>query len=154
MVVNKLDEKEYRSSGWALVLVGGIGFVIVLLGATGVIPFQFEYPYIFYGVMFSFFALLFVMGLLSFKNARIFEAKTKAENSLMDTVAKWCEENLTKEQVDAVVAKLSEGEDDLYFERVAYIRGRINCQFINLDQELLDQFIDEELYAKLFEEDV
>lgn len=154
MASDKLNEKEYRSSGWALVLVGGVGFVLVALGAAGIIPFHFEYPYIFYGVMFAFFALLFVMGIVSFKSAKLFEAKTKADNSVMEAVDAWCRENLTKELVDGVVANLSEGEDDIYFERVAYIRGRVNCQFINLDPELLDRYIDEQLYAELFEEEI
>ena len=153
-----INEKDYRSSGWALLLVGGIGLILAVLGAMGVFPATVANPYMFYGVMMSVFVLFLVMGALSFRSAKGAAEKTKADNTLMDAVEAWCMENLTAEEIDANAARLTNAvidsdEDDeqvLYFIRSAYIRKRINDQFINLNQTQLERFLDEKLYDRLF----
>lgn len=150
MSSDPMNEKEYRSSAWALLIVGGVGFILVVLGATGVIPLHVSNPYMFYGVMMAVFVLFLVMGALSFKSARIFAEKTRAEDTLMETVEAWCLEQLKAEEIDASMEECQ--EEAVYFGRTAYIKERINSQFINLDQNLLDRFIDERLYDMIFED--
>lgn len=154
MSSNPMNEKEYRSSAWALLLVGGVGLIIVLLGAFGVIPFYPGNPYMFYGVMMAVFVLFLVMGALSFKSANIFAEKEKKDNTLMEAVEAWCLENLKSEEIDEAIATQVESEDSevLYFARYEYIKKRINNQFMNLDQGLLDRFMDEKLYDLIFGE--
>lgn len=151
MSSNPMNEKEYRSSAWALLIVGGGGCILVALGTSGIIPLQLGNPYLFYGVMSAIFVLFLVMGLLSFKSARIFAEKAKADNTLMDTVEKWCLSNLKAEDIDDAVNASDEGDEEaLFFGRVEYMKTRINSQFINLDQDLLDRFVDERLYDLIF----
>lgn len=44
------------------------------------------------------FILFIVMGVVSMRNAKLFEKKAESENSLVDTLLKWSEENLTAEK--------------------------------------------------------
>ncbi|MBR1852359.1 MAG: hypothetical protein IJ794_04150 [Lachnospiraceae bacterium] len=158
MFSDPMNEKEYRSSGWALLLVGGVGMILAVLGAVGVIPATVANPYMFYGVMMAVFVLFLVMGALSFKSAKGAAEKTKADNTLMEAVEAWCMENLTAEEIDAKAAEqtnavIDSDEDDeqvLYFIRSEYIKRRINTQFINLNQIQLDRFLDEKLYDQFF----
>lgn len=209
MARNSANEKEYRSSAWALLIVGGVGLVIVILGITGVLPLQLSNPYLFYGVTMAIFILFLVMGVLSMKSARIFAQKARVENTLLETVETWCLENLKAEEIDCALETAAqtggetpadavseyasqaevlergalqdevsgsaasecgalqnevsgsvvsdcealENEAQLqYFRRVDYLRERINRQFLNLDQGLVDQFIDEKLYDRIFGE--
>lgn len=176
---NGARAKENRSSAWALLIVGGVGFVGVILGITGVLPLQLSNPYLFYGVMMSVFLLFVVMGVLSMKSARIFAEKAKVENTLLETVEKWCLETFRAEELppelseetaqdspvescEADSAEAGEadsgkdvgedGRETLYFRRVEYLREQINRQFLNLDQGLLERFIDERLYERIFGE--
>ncbi|MBR1703321.1 MAG: hypothetical protein IJ716_15455 [Lachnospiraceae bacterium] len=157
---NPINENDYRSSGWALLLVGGVGLILAILGAMGVFPATVANPYMFYGVMMAVFVLFLVMGALSFKSAKGAAEKTKADNTLMEAVEAWCMDNLTAEEIDTNAAKLtnavidSDGEDEqvLYFIRSAYIKQRINDQFINLNQTQLERFLDEKLYDRIFGE--
>ena len=60
----------------------------------------------------------------------------------------------TTEEIDEAIATQVESEDSevLYFARYEYIKKRINKQFMNLDQGLLDRFMDEKLYDLIFGE--
>lgn len=171
MSSGSMNEKEYRSSAWALLIVGGIGLLLVVLGMTGVLPLQLDNPYLFYGVMMSVFILFIVMGAVSFRSARFFAEKTKADKTLMETVEGWCLENLKAEDIDigqdlAMTEEVEDLESDgtteilddpektisqeKYFVRVEYMKQRINSQFMNLDQDLLDRYVDERLYDLIF----
>ena len=153
-----INEKDYRNSGWALLLVGGIGLILAILGTLGLIPATVANPYMFYGVMMAVFVLFLVMGALSFRSAKGAAEKTKADNTLLDAVEAWCMENLTAEEIDAKSAELTnaviDSEEDkeqvLYFIRCDYIKRRINSQFIHLNQIQLDHFVDEKLYDRIF----
>ncbi|MCM1112205.1 MAG: hypothetical protein NC399_03005 [Muribaculum sp.] len=176
---NGARAKENRSSAWALLIVGGVGFVGVLLGMTGVLPLRLSNPYLFYGVMMAVFLLFVVMGALSMKNARIFAEKAEVENTLLETVEKWCLEAFRAEKLppelsgeithdhivesceadnaetggaDSAETAEEDGQEMLYFRRVEYLREQINRQFLNLDQGLLERFIDERLYERIFGE--
>lgn len=142
---------ENRSSAWTLLVVGAIGLVVMILGIMGVIPFKLGNPYMFYGVMSAIFILFIVMGMVSMKNAKIFEKKAESENSLRDSLLKWCKENLTGDKVDE---RLENAEDIqaeiLYFKRYEMLKKMINHQFMNLDQGFVESLIDDEVYDMVF----
>lgn len=148
MTRDSRNENEYRSSAWSLLLVGGAGLLFVFLGIAGVIPLHVANPYLIYGVMMAFFLLFLVIGALSFKSANFFAQKVKAENTLLEALEKWCLENLHGDEIDAQLPK--QKGDEIYFLRYDYLKEKLNKQFINLDQELVDQFIDERLYDMIF----
>ena len=154
---NGIRARENLSSAWALLIVGGAGMLCASLGIVGIIPIGLGNPYLFYGVMMAVALLFIVMGVLSMKSARIFAERAKVEGTLLETVEKWCMENLAAADIDAALRAgesdtVSGGENELlYFQRAEYLKEQINSQFMNLDQRLLEQFIDARLYGKIFE---
>ena len=144
---------ESRSSAWILLIVGSLGLAMTILGVTEVLPFNLGNPYLFYGVMTSVFVLFIVAGAVSMKNYRIFARKAESENSLRGTLLEWCCENLHAEEIDCEVDAGGASEEVLYFCRTAYILERLNRQFINLDQNFLEHFVDDHVYEMIFLED-
>lgn len=143
---------ENRSAGWMLLIVGILGLLMVVLGITEVLPLNLSNPYLFYGVMGAIFLLFLVAGGVSIKNAKIFAKKAESEHSLRSTMLDWCRENLDAREIDQQVGAEGVPEEVLYFSRTAYIRERLNHQFLNLDQDFLDKFVDDHVYNMVFEE--
>ncbi|MCM1191344.1 MAG: hypothetical protein NC123_07045 [Butyrivibrio sp.] len=143
---------DNRSSAWVLLGLGIVGLIAVVLGAAGVLPLRLGNPYLFYGVMGAIFILFVVAGIVSMKNARIFEKKAESENSLRQTLLDWCGENLKAEEIDAEVCAEGIADEVAYFRRSACIREKLNHQFVNLNQGFLEQFIDDYIYDRIFGE--
>ncbi|MBE5883173.1 MAG: zinc ribbon domain-containing protein [Lachnospiraceae bacterium] len=150
--VNSAEQaEESRSSAWMLLVVGTIGLIVMILGIVGVIPLRLANSYMFYGVMCAVFLLFIVMGAVSMKNAKIFAKRAESENTLRDSLLKWCEESLTADKVDEQIENKSElTEELLYFSRYEIIKKMMNHQFMNLDQGFLDELIDGEVYDLVF----
>lgn len=142
---------ENRSSAWVLLFVGILGMTAVVLGIMGVLPLNLGNPYLFYGVMGAVFVLFVVAGVVSMKNARIFAGKAASENSLRGTMLEWCRQNFDGQAIDSEIGIGDESEEVRYFNRTAYLREKLNHQFVNLDQDFLDQFIDDQVYGMVFE---
>lgn len=143
--------EENRSSAWVLLVVGILGMLFMILGITGVLPLNIGNPYMFYGVMSAVFILFIVMGVVSMRNAKIFEKKAESENSLVDTLLGWSEDNLTAEKIDAQIENAADTPAEaLYYKRFEVIRGQMNHQFMNLDQQMLENLIDTKIYEQIF----
>lgn len=143
--------EENRSSAWVLLVVGILGILVMALGITGVLPFNIGNPYMFYGVMSAVFILFIVMGVVSMRNAKLFEKKAESENSLVDTLLKWSGENLTAEEIDTQIENAADiPEEALYYKRFEVIRSQMNHQFMNLDQQMLENLIDTKIYEQIF----
>ena len=124
---------------------------IMILGIMGILPLSIGNPYMFYGVMSAVFLLFMVMGVVSMKNAKIFEKKAESENTLREALEKWCRDNLRAEEIDRELGNISaEKEEVLYFKRYEKLKEKLNHQFMNLDQAFLDNFIDETVYDMVF----
>lgn len=142
---------DNRSSAWLLLVIGGVGLVVLGLGVAGVIPMNFTRQPLFYGVLAVLFIIFIVAGIVSMKNAKVFDKKAESESSLKNTLVEWCKENLHAEEIDkAIGANANTPEEMLYFRRYDCIKFRLNHQFVNLDQSFLDQFIDEYVYDAVF----
>jgi len=149
--------EDNKSSGITLLGVGGIGLVILILAVTDVIPFNLSVSskYMVFGVMGALFILFIVMGFVSMRNSKIFAKKAESENSLKSTIEKWCLENLIAEELDKEVFGQradSVSEEAKYFARAAIMKKKISNQFMNLDHQFLEHFVDE-IYEDIFEED-
>ena len=142
---------ENRSSAWVLLFVGILGLAVVVLGIMGILPLNLGNPYLFYGVMGAIFVLFVVAGVVSMKNAKIFAGKAESENSLRSTMLDWCRQNLDGQEIDREIGIGDDSEEVRYFNRTAYLREKLNHQFVNLDQDFLDQFIDDQVYGMVFE---
>ena len=141
---------ENRSSAWVLLVVGLLGITAVVLGIIGILPLKMANPYLFYGVMGAIFVLFLVAGIVSMKNAKIFSRKAESENSLRNTMLDWCRQNLNGQDIDKEIGSDGESEEVRYFNRVAHLRKKLNHQFMNLDQDFLEQFIDDQVYEMIF----
>lgn len=142
---------ENRSSAWVLLFVGVLGLIVVILGIAGILPLNLGNPYLFYGVMGAIFVLFLVAGVVSMKNAKIFAGKAESENSLRSTMLEWCRQNLDGQEIDREIGIGDDSEEVRYFNRTAYLKDRLNHQFVNLDQDFLDQFIDNQVYGMVFD---
>lgn len=143
--------EDNRSSAWTLLVVGVVGLIVMILGILEILPIRVGNPYMFYGVLSAVFLLFIVMGVVSMKNARIFEKKAESENSLKDALLTWCKENLKQEEIDSKIDNAVElAPEILYFRRTELVKEKLNRQFVNLDQSFLDQLIDEVVYEIIF----
>ena len=145
--------EDNRSSAVVLLVVGVAGLVLSVLCALGIIPlFQSSANRIMTIAVMSFMFLVFVvMGIVSFKSAKKYSSIAKGEQELRVELKKWCDDNLKAEKLDEGLLK-SEDEDDqlLYFQRTERMKKCIRDNFLNLDEGLLDHFVDE-YYPVLFE---
>ncbi|MBE5860701.1 MAG: hypothetical protein E7301_11350 [Butyrivibrio sp.] len=160
MVYRSSAEKaeDNHSSGILLVTVGAIGLI-------GDVFFLMKNPldmplfnrYLSCGIMGALFILFFVMGILSVRTYKIFTIKAKEENNILDQVRSWCDKELTKEVIEEEIKFSEESEFDYddstsYFRRCEYIKSRILKQFVNMNEELLDSFIDD-YYSEIYGEE-
>lgn len=141
---------DNRSAAWVLLGLGAVGLIVVVLGVTGILPLHLGDPYLFYGVMGAIFILFMVAGVVSVKNAKVFEKKAESENSLRQTLIDWCGENFNAAAIDAEVCAEGTSDEVAYFRRTFYIKEKLNHQFVNLDQGFLDKLIDDYIYDKVF----
>ena len=145
--------EDNRTSAYTLFFVGILGFACDLLVFTGVIPvFQNAGTtrYLVCGVMGALFVLFIVFGVVSMRDSRILLVQAQSEDSLLSELTKWCTENLSAEMIDSELFDEEISEEQKYFKRTDKMKAIINDKFINLDQGLLEHFLDE-YYQGLFE---
>lgn len=153
-VNNEEKAEENRTSAYTLLLVGGAGFILVILFFAGVIDIRMSLinKYMVTGVMGALFFLFIIMGSISMKNSRILKKKACKENNLTVEIKKWCVENLKKEQIDRLLDNGEETDELKYFQRFDYVKDAVQKQFVNLDEGYLDRLV-EEVYSEIFEDD-
>ncbi len=149
--------EDNRTSAYTLLFVGILGFILVLLVFAGVIPLYQNAgttKYLICGVMGAMFILFIVFGFVSMRNSKILLIKAKSEDSLLSELTKWCEENLSAEQIDNGLfddeVQEEMAEEQKYFKRADKMKAVISDKFMNLDEALLEHFVDE-YYQGLFE---
>ena len=151
---NKSEQAaENRSSAWTLLIVGGLGLIALGLLLAGVLPLKLQGSnrFMIGGIMGAMFVIFIVMGFVSLKNSKQYAREADSENSLRSTMEKWCRENLEGAKVDASLQLSAAPEEEWYFRRVALIKALLSRQFVNLDQEFLDHFVDD-MYDTIFPE--
>lgn len=141
--------QDFKSGGFSLLFVGGLGLIFVLLVLFNVIPLHMNLfsKYLIIGVMGAMFILFTVMGFLSIKSYKKFEIKASEEDNLTQKLTVWCQENLKKENIDKDIEETS--EELLYFQRSEKMKELISNKFMNLDAAFLDSFIDD-IYPDIF----
>ena len=145
--------EDNRISAYMLFLVGILGFAGVVLVFTGIIPLFSAggtTRYFVCGVMGALFILFIVFGVVSMRDSKLLLVQAQSENSLLSEITKWCDENLSGEQIDSGLFEGDMSEEQKYFKRTDRMKELINDKFMNLDQGLLEHFVDE-YYQGLFE---
>lgn len=150
---NAAKAEENKSSAYTLLGVGILGLVVVVLGMLGVLPIRLSglSMYMVYGIMSVLFLLFIIMGLISMKSYHVFAGKAASENTLRESVEKWCLETLKGEELDKELFAPEEelSEEEKYFKRNALLKEKISNQFMNLDDSFLDNLADD-LYGDIF----
>lgn len=137
--------EDHKSTGIMFVIIGLIGTIATLLCWTGVIKlplygFQF-------GIILAMFVAFVGFGFWSLKRATQVKATISSENDHMASMRKWIEEN----RDSFCVTDTSElPANEVYFQREQDIYDAISKQFPELEESLLDIFV-EETYQALFE---
>ncbi len=147
--------EENRSSGYMLIVVGGIGLAAIGLLLADIIklPAGMVNKYMICSVTGALFLLFFVMGILSVRSSQSLKAKAESESSLTSEIKKWCESSITAEMVDDGLFPEGEtGEEIKYFRRTDKMKAMISHQFLNLDEGFLDAFVDD-YYPVVFEQE-
>lgn len=152
---NEEKAEDSRTSAYALLGVGSVGFVIVVLFFLDIIEMNMSLTgkYMITGVMGVLFVLFIVMGMVSLKNSRILTKKAYKENNLTVEIKKWCITYMDKDFMDRELGLSDQQEELKYFQRIDHMKRMISKQFMNLDEAYLDRLI-EEVYPEIFESGV
>ena len=147
--------EDNRSSAYTLLVVGGIGFVAVLLIFFNMTPLYRNggiTKYLVCGIMGAMFILFIVFGILSMRSSRVLFVKAKTEDSLLSEMTRWSEANLHAAELDSELFQDEEiPEEQKYFIRAEKMKELINDKFMNLDEAFVEHFVDE-YYQRLFED--
>lgn len=147
-IYQKSSEKaeDFKSSAYVLLLVGIGGMVLLVLIVAGLLPISLDgwNRYLTGGVMGTMFLLFIIMGILSLRSSKTLLGKAVREDELTREILNWCRKNLTAEVVDGILTEeLNLPEEAKYFKRALYMKERISHQFLNLDENYLEQLVDD-----------
>ena len=137
---------DHKSTGYLFLVIGVIGAFFTLLCWLGV----FKLPLYGFqlGIIMAMFVAFICFGFWSLKRAAEVKTTISSEIDHIANMRKWIEENRDN-FCASDTAGLSGSE--LYFQREIDIHDAIIAQFPDLDESLLDIFV-EETYHALFEQ--
>ena len=137
--------EDHNSTGVVFLTIGLIGTVLTLLCCFGVIKlplYGFQL-----GIILAMFVAFAGFGLWSFKRASEVKETISSENDHVEDMRKWIAENRDTFCVSDTTDLTG---NELYFQREQDIHDAIAAQFPDLEESLLDIFV-EETYQALFE---
>lgn len=145
-------KNDLKSSGIMLLCFGVAGLLFMVLIIFGIVPIRFNgfSAVIAYTILGGFFGTLFVSGIVSLKNAKEMGAANDEEKERMNTVNAWCDENLSKEMIEARIPGDVSEDEQLYFERFDFMKHTLASAFPDLKDDFLEYYT-EQLYSKYFE---
>ena len=148
-----LSEKanDLKTSGYTLTLVGGIGTVAMILLDTGVIRMEFNgvFGVITRVVMTLLFLMFLIIGIRSLIRSGRVAKDAERETEKKADIEHWFVETYNAEHIDEGVDPDAE-DNDLYYERTDNIRQKISERFMDIDESLMSELVDD-IYAELFE---
>lgn len=148
-----LSEKanDLKTSGYTLTLVGGIGTVAMILLDTGVIRMEFNgvFGVITRVVMTLLFLMFLIIGIRSLIRSGRVAKDAERETEKKADIERWFVETYNAEHIDEGVDPDAE-DNDLYYERTDNIRQKISERFMDIDESLMSELVDD-IYAELFE---
>ncbi|HKM21735.1 MAG TPA: hypothetical protein VJZ01_06815 [Lachnospiraceae bacterium] len=153
----KAEEKaeNYKSSAYALILVGAIGLIAIILIMLGIIPLSLaaNIRVIAYVVLTLMFVIFLVVGVHSMKEAKRYSKEAEEENDFSIRIKEWFIASYPDNTLNDYMEELIQ-EDDTdeikYFKRTGTMRTLISENFEELEPAFMEKIIDE-LYQELFE---
>lgn len=151
--------EENKSSGFAMLFVGGAGLIVMTLIIAGIIPLRIggNGMYLSYGVMIFLFAAFLVIGIRSLMLTKQYMIDAEIENNLKNEILSWFNESFSAKEIDFDAYKTDDinNLDDAskYYKRSDNIKDKIMAKYVNIDPAFLDQLTDE-IYESLFDESI
>lgn len=151
----KVRFDDMHSSATSFLLIGVVGFIIVILGMTKIIPLPFAEGNLYFSgsIMGIVFIVFTIIGLYSLKSARNIKKLISMEEKFIKDVHDWFNINYTKDIIDQQTASRGAGNNtaaEKYFERIGFIKSSIEDKFPDIDESLLDK-LSEDFYQTIFE---
>lgn len=144
---------DYKSSGFVLTLVGGVGLVALVLLYLGIIPgfSGLKSNYMFMGVMLVMFIVFIIAGIVSFVQIKTIILEAEADDDLISRVNQFFDEYLTVEKLaKEVVCDKNDTEEELYFKRTGYMTRVLLQKFPEMNESLREKIIDDK-YGEMYE---
>lgn len=138
--------EDNRSTGILFLSIGVIGAVATVLCWMDILTFPLNSFQL--SILLAMFVAFIGFGIWSFKKASEIKGTISSENDHVADIRQWIEKNREGFCVSDT-AGLSGSE--IYFQREQDIRDAITGQFPDIDESLLDIFV-EETYQELFEQ--
>lgn len=152
-VDKKQKIEDYKSSGFVLTLVGGVGLVALALLYLGIIPgfSGLKSNYMFMGVMLVMFIVFIIAGIVSFAQIKTIILEAEADDDLISRVNQFFDEYLTVEKLaKEVVCGKKDTEEELYFKRTEYMTRVLLQKFPEMNESLREKIIDDK-YGEMYE---
>lgn len=152
-VDKKQKIEDYKSSGFVLTLVGGVGLVALVLLYLGIIPgfSGLKSNYMFMGVMLVMFIVFIIAGIVSFAQIKTIILEAEADDDLISRVNQFFDEYLTVEKLaKEVVCGKKDTEEELYFKRTEYMTRVLLQKFPEMNESLREKIIDDK-YGEMYE---
>ena len=152
-VDKKQKIEDYKSSGFVLTLVGGVGLVVLVLLYLGIIPgfSGLKSNYMFMGVMLVMFIVFIIAGIVSFAQIKTIILEAEADDDLISRVNQFFDEYLTVEKLaKEVVCGKKDTEEELYFKRTEYMTRVLLQKFPEMHESLREKIIDDK-YGEMYE---
>ena len=146
--------ENYKSSGFALTLVGGIGIVFMILFISGVIDLHMaDNIRLISTVVFSvlFIGFLF-MGIKSFSEAKKQVSLSADEEQVDEEIREWFLFNFSKDVIDEAcgIGEDEKKDETSYFARNEYMKQVILEKYPETDKAYLENLV-EDLYTETYE---
>ena len=150
----KAEEKaeSFKSSAYALTIVGVIGLIAMILMIVGVIPVAFaaNVKIIAYIVLTLMFVVFIVMGVHSMITAKKYNQEASMENSKTAEILEWFAATYKAADIDQKTEGMEGSDELMYFKRTEVMKELILTQYPGLEDSYLEHLIDE-LYQGIFE---
>lgn len=150
-VSKESKKEETKSTAYSFLLVSILGFIALILFATGVLPIHVaDYMKIMLCVVMGIMLLIFfVIGIVSLRQLKTLDTQAQKENNLESEIISWFTDTYTANDIDDSFDEEVSGQD-LYFKRYEIMTRFLSKQYPDLEETFLDHLV-EELYGELFE---
>lgn len=156
--VSSLDRaEEYKTSGYTLMLVGGVGLIALALLIAGVLPLRIagSTKFLSYGVMGTLFVIFLVTGIKALMDSKKLQEKGHMEQALETELKEWFIEAFPAADIDADCCHTEKAallpDEEKYYKRSENIREKILAKYNDIDEAFLDK-ITEDLYQDIFDQ--
>lgn len=151
-VSKESKKEETKSTAYSFLLVSVIGFIALILFATGALPVHVaDYMKIMLCIVMGVMLLIFfVIGIVSLRQLKTLGTQAEKENDLSSEIISWFTSTYSAKDIDESMDE-EVFDQDLYFKRYEIMTRFLSKQYPDLEETFLDHLV-EELYGNLFEE--